>query len=116
MELSVQRQFSSEPRAALVPTVILETSRIHWCNIVIVTAAFIAFFLKLAIAYNTFGTNDVASFYMFAGSLRDHGLEWTYRNGVIFLSTAKFRRGRYCSSRSARFQSWSPGFMAIPIP
>jgi len=86
MELSVQRQLSSEPRAALVPTVILETSRIHWCNIVIVTAAFIAFFLKLAIAYNTFGTNDVASFYMFAGSLRDHGLEWTYRNGVIFFS------------------------------
>ncbi len=42
--------------------------------------------LKIAIALNTFGTNDVAAFYMFARSLADHGLEWTYRNGVVWFS------------------------------
>src|SRR4029077_17530213 len=47
----------------------------------IIRAALVAFFIKLAIALNTFGTNDVASFYVFARSLHDHGLEWTYRNG-----------------------------------
>ena len=48
----------------------------------IIGCALIAFFLKIAIALNTFGTNDVASFYLYARSLHDHGLEWTYRNGV----------------------------------
>ena len=66
--------------------VIPESSRIQWDNIFVVATGFVAFFLKLAIAYNTFGTNDVTTFYMFAGSLRDHGLEWTYRNGLIFFS------------------------------
>lgn len=31
---------------------------------------------------NTFGSNDVAAFYIFSRSLHDHGLEWTYRNGI----------------------------------
>ena len=48
----------------------------------VVGCALIAFFVKIAIALNTFGTNDVASFYLYARSLHDHGLEWTYRNGV----------------------------------
>ena len=86
MELSVRRQFSSEPSAPVAPAVILEDPRIRWRNIVIVAAAFVAFFLKLAIAYNTFGTNDVVTFYMFARSLADHGLEWTYQNGFVWFS------------------------------
>ena len=45
-------------------------------------AAGIAFITKLLIALNTFGSNDVAALYIFARSLHDHGLEWTYRNGV----------------------------------
>jgi len=42
--------------------------------------------LKIAIALNTFGTNDVAAFYTFSRSLADHGLEWTYRNGIVWFS------------------------------
>jgi len=45
--------------------------------------------LKIAIALNTFGTNDVAAFYTFSRSLADHGLEWTYQNGVIWFSARK---------------------------
>ena len=45
-------------------------------------AAIIAFITKVLIALNTFGSNDVAALYIFARSLHDHGLEWTYRNGV----------------------------------
>jgi ALG6, ALG8 glycosyltransferase family len=48
----------------------------------IVGSAFAAFIAKLLIALNTFGSNDVAALYIFARSLHDHGLEWTYRNGV----------------------------------
>jgi hypothetical protein len=71
----------------------------------IIGAALVALLLKLAIAYNTFGTNDVATFYMFARSLNDRGLEWTYRNGFVFFSnfpafnhpplTAYYLRGIY---------------------
>jgi uncharacterized membrane protein len=50
------------------------------------TLAFVAFAIKIAIAFNTFGTNDVAAFYTFNRSLADHGLEWTYRNGVVWFS------------------------------
>ena len=49
-------------------------------------AALVALFVKLAIAFNTFGTNDVAAFYLYAKSLHDHGLEWTYRYGVPWSS------------------------------
>jgi hypothetical protein len=55
---------------------------------IVLGAALVALFLKLSIAYNTFGTNDVAAFYMFARSLNEHGLEWTYRNGVAWLSNS----------------------------
>jgi uncharacterized membrane protein len=50
----------------------------------IIGAALVAFVIKLAIALNTFGTNDVAAFYIFARSLHDHGLQWTYQNGVAW--------------------------------
>jgi hypothetical protein len=56
-------------------------------SICIFGAAFVAFVVKLLIALNTFGSNDVAAFYIFARSLHDHGLEWTYRNGVPWGST-----------------------------
>lgn len=50
--------------------------------------ALIALQLKLIIAFNTFGSNDVVTFYTFARSLSDHGLEWTYRNGVVFVPSS----------------------------
>ena len=52
----------------------------------IIALGLVATVLKLAIALNTFGTNDVAAFYMFSRSLADHGLEWTYQNGVVWFS------------------------------
>jgi uncharacterized membrane protein len=89
VELSLRR---GRPFAPSIPggaqqPLCLEKSSTHANSSVrIIGAALVALFLKLIIAYNTFGTNDVATFYMFARSLNDHGLEWTYRNGVIFFS------------------------------
>jgi uncharacterized membrane protein len=44
--------------------------------------------LKLTISYFTFGSNDAFTFYAFARSLSDHGLEWTYRHGTVWLSSS----------------------------
>jgi len=62
-----------------------------------------------------FGTNDAVTFYSFARSLSEHGLEWTYRHGIVWLSspsvfnhpplTAYFLRGIYWLSRSEWFRS-----------
>ncbi|MEY2537211.1 MAG: hypothetical protein QOG67_951 [Verrucomicrobiota bacterium] len=54
-------------------------------SILLIGAALVALLVKLTISYNTFGTNDAVSFYLFARSLSDHGLEWTYRQGVVWL-------------------------------
>jgi hypothetical protein len=57
-------------------------------SICIIGAAVVALFLKLVIAYNTIGTNDAVSFYVFARSLTDHGLQWTYLRGAEWLPVA----------------------------
>ena len=44
----------------------------------------IALIVKLLMAWNTFGTNDVITFYLFGKSLTDRGLEWTYQNTILF--------------------------------
>ena len=44
----------------------------------IYVAAAAAMGLKFYIAFHTVGTNDVRSFYLFAGSMYELGLEWTY--------------------------------------
>src|SRR5450432_2080759 len=61
-------------------------------------AAGVALISKLMIAWNTFGTNDVASFYHFGKSLSQRGLEWTYMSDVAFNHpplVAGFLRGIY---------------------
>jgi uncharacterized membrane protein len=55
-------------------------------NFCIVALAGLAFLCKIVIALNTMGTNDVVAFYTFARSLADHGLAWTYQNGVVWFS------------------------------
>ena len=50
----------------------------------VVAAALGAVTLKLCIALNTEGTNDVFFFYRFARDLTQHGLEWTYRHQSAF--------------------------------
>jgi hypothetical protein len=53
-------------------------------NLWIVGLALIALMLKLVIAFNTVGTNDVVSFYQFGKALNENGLEWTYRHSMYF--------------------------------
>lgn len=50
----------------------------------IAIAALLATAAKAAIAWNTIGTNDVVTFYYFARSLQEHGLEWTYLHHIAF--------------------------------
>jgi hypothetical protein len=52
--------------------------------VIVFGAAMLALGLKLAIAFNTVGTNDVVSFYQFGRSLTQRGLEWTYANNISF--------------------------------
>ncbi|HJT45942.1 MAG TPA: glycosyltransferase 87 family protein [Chthoniobacterales bacterium] len=85
MELSLLRPRFT-PEIGRRSDELTQSSQARQQQVLVIGAACVAFLLKLIIAYNTFGTNDVAAFYMFAGSLREHGLEWTYRNGVIFFS------------------------------
>jgi len=62
----------------------------------IVALALVATTLKLALAYNTIGTNDAVFFYGFAKVLNEHGLEWTYAHSRYFNHpplTAYFLRG-----------------------
>ena len=64
----------------------------------IVAAAVLALLAKLYIAYTTFGTDDVLSFFQFARALTAHGLQWTYANLPNFNHpplTAYFLRGIY---------------------
>jgi hypothetical protein len=73
---------AASPAAVKKPTVALEqTVR---SEIWVVAAALVALVLKLLIAWNTFGTNDVISFYQFAQSLSQHGLEHTYISIIAF--------------------------------
>src|SRR5260370_1742320 len=64
----------------------------------IVALALVALTLKLAIAYNTIGTNDAVTFYGFAKVLSQHGLEFTYQHSRYFNHpplTAYYLRGIY---------------------
>jgi hypothetical protein len=67
-------------------------------SVLIVALGLIAMTLKLAIAYNTIGTNDAVFFYGFAKVLNEHGLEWTYEHSRYFNHpplTAYYLRGIY---------------------
>jgi uncharacterized membrane protein len=79
----------------------------------IVALALVAMTLKLAIAYNTIGTNDAVFFYGFAKVLSEHGLEWTYQHSRYFNHpplTAYYLRGifalteqRWCQELGLHF-------------
>jgi uncharacterized membrane protein len=64
----------------------------------IIALALVALTLKLAIAYNTIGTNDAVVFYGFGKVLSQHSLEWTYQHSRYFNHpplTAYYLRGIY---------------------
>src|SRR5882724_2462846 len=70
----------------------------HLRTTCIIALALVALTLKLAIAYNTIGTNDLVFFYGFAKVLSEHGLEWTYQHSRYFNHpplTAYYLRGIY---------------------
>jgi uncharacterized membrane protein len=72
----------------------------------IVALALLAMAAKLAIAYNTIGTNDAVFFYGFAKVLNQHGLQWTYAHSRYFNHpplTAYFLQGIYLLTE----QSWA---------
>jgi hypothetical protein len=87
MELSVH----SHPPASLIngrATQFVASAKLHArrnAGVCIIFVAFVALVFKLAIAYNTIGTNDAVSFYIFAHSLSTHGLQWTYTQGAEWL-------------------------------
>ena len=75
----------------------------------IIALALVAMTLKLAIAYNTIGTNDAVIFYGFAKVLNGHSLEWTYAHSRYFNHpplTAYFLRGIFFLTE----QKWCQDF------
>jgi hypothetical protein len=93
-------------------------------SLFIIVLALLATTVKLAIAYNTIGTNDAVFFYGFAKVLSEHGLEWTYAHSRYFNHpplTAYFLRGifvlteqRWCQDLGIHFPLLLrlPGIMA----
>ena len=74
----------------------------------IFAAAFVALVLKLAIAFNTIGTNDVFNFYRFGRLLSEQGLEWMYTNDRAFNHpplVAYYLRGIYEFGNSPAVQA-----------
>ena len=85
MELSLGRGLTSVATSAGPSESSKVRSKFVLC---VIGAGLVALCLKLVIAYSTLGTNDAVTFYGFARSLSDHGLEWTYRQGVVWLASA----------------------------
>src|SRR5205823_5758048 len=78
-------------------------------TVIVLGLALVALTLKLAIAYNTIGTNDAVIFYGFAKVLNGHSLEWTYAHSRYFNHpplTAYFLRGIFCLTE----QKWCQDF------
>jgi len=79
----------------------------------IALATLLATAVKAAIAWNTIGTNDVVTFYRFAESLQNHGLEWTYAHNIAFNHpplTAYFLIGIYKLSQLPVLQESAVSF------
>src|SRR5215831_2678748 len=79
------------------------TNQSRW----VIEAAGVALIVKLIIAWNTFGTNDVISFYIFGEWLTHHGLQWTYQHTILFNHpplTAAYLRSIYHLCQSPLLQ------------
>lgn len=83
-------------------------------TVFVVTLALVALTVKLAIAFNTIGTNDTVVFYGFAKVLSQHSLGWTYAHSRYFNHpplTAYFLRGIFALTE----QQWCQG-LGIHFP
>lgn len=90
----------------LLPPISIAGQQHDLHRVCIIGLALAVFVAKLAIAYNTIGTNDAVFFYGFAKVLHQHSLEWTYAHSRYFNHpplTAYFLRGIYWLTE----QSWS---------
>lgn len=79
----------------------------------VVALALVAMTFKLALAYNTIGTNDAVFFYGFAKVLNEHGLEWTYAHSRYFNHpplTAYFLRGIFLLTETKWVQDFGIHF------
>jgi uncharacterized membrane protein len=89
-------------------------------NLWIVGFALIGLMLKLVIAFNTFGTNDVVIFYGFGKVLSEHSLEWTYRHSIYFNHpplTARYLQLIFYLDHQAFFQASGLTFpMLLRLP
>jgi uncharacterized membrane protein len=77
-------------------------------TLLIVTLALISLTLKVAVAYNTIGTNDAVFFYGFAKVLNQHSLEWTYQHSRYFNHpplTAYYLRAIYALTEQPWYQA-----------
>jgi len=87
----------------------------------ILLSGLLALTFKLAIAWNTLGTNDVLTFYRFGESLKTHGLEWTYAHSISFNHpplTAYFLQAIYTLSHQPFFQDNGisfPFLLRLPV-
>lgn len=74
-----QASFAARPQTGRSP----DSTRAQYPAFVIFTAL-IALAIKVVIALNTIGTNDVVTFYRFGQQLLHHGLEYSYRHDIAF--------------------------------
>lgn len=110
---------NNDPQSATDAQTIRRT-HIAWPVFWIIAAALVAVVIKLFIALNTEGTNDVIFFHRFARDLTQHGLEWTYRNQSKFNHpplTSYFLRGIYSLGAIRAIQEVDltfPFFLRLP--
>jgi len=74
-------------------------------GVLVLCLALAALVAKVAIAYNTLGTNDAVFFYGFGYGIRKYGLAWTYAHSIYFNHpplTAYYLRAIYALSQ----QQW----------
>jgi Gpi18-like mannosyltransferase len=93
---------SSAVAAPITPTT---TCTSDFQSVLVLCLALVALVAKVAIAYNTLGTNDAVFFYGFGYGLDRYGLEWTYRHSIYFNHpplTAYYLRAIYALSQ----QQW----------
>lgn len=76
---SITSKATTAPSHALAPARERDRSAL-----LIIASALVALTLKLAIAFNTLGSNDVVTFYGYGKALSQHSLEWTYRHRISF--------------------------------
>jgi uncharacterized membrane protein len=94
----------STAKATMKPTT---SCKSDFPSVLVLCLALVALVAKVAIAYNTLGTNDAVFFYGFGYGINKYGLEWTYRHSIYFNHpplTAYYLRAIYALSQQHWFR------------